>query len=112
MSQRQQDALETISKNRQFTIVPAAVWPPQMMGEYESALIGLNSPKVGGSPCFFNGHPGMQKPELYDYDRLLFQLPSLGGKFMFWDCGTANFMIKASALARLDFSEVFFSLDA
>ena len=83
----------------------------KMKQEYENAITYINHPKIGGFPCFFNGHPGQLNSSLYQYDRLLFQLPS-GRDIMFGDCGTAVFMIKKDALLQLDFSEVFFSIDA
>lgn len=78
---------------------------------YRAALVALNHPKVGGYPCFFNGHPGMHDAALYDYDQVLLQLPSSGGVLTFGSYATAVFMIKSSDLAARDFSRVFFSID-
>jgi len=71
-----------------------------------------NAPKIGGYPCFFNGHPGERSSAAYAFDRLLLQLPSHHGSTVsIWGSGTANFMITRDDLLARDFSNVWYWLD-
>jgi uncharacterized protein YwqG len=77
---------------------------------YRAFAHATNYTKVGGYPCFFNGHPGERDAKLYSYDRLLFQLQSQP-RVDFGGGGTANFLIKAEDLARRDFGDVLYTID-
>lgn len=71
-----------------------------------------NAPKIGGYPCFFNGHPGERIPEARDYDRVLLQLPSgWGSTVSIWGSGTASFLIPREKLLARDFTDVWYWLD-
>ena len=72
--------------------------------------------QIGGYPYFTQNDPREEHPEYKDFDALLFQLDSDGGKgktdLVLWgDCGVANFFISRDALRRRDFSRVAYTWD-